>query len=216
MNGWTGEEKTTVSRQADVPMSADDELRIFARDPFRKGVYVLPCGGGVISEPRKAIYYLRSRYGDDGLRRRCLRLVRQETTCPDNGEGLLEGVWSTATGILYHLADEEVLAELWLVFQSQARNRPELPHDGSYCILGSVESLIVLISNRLQRPLPTGVRPLPPDGGASLLWSDEPPPSAWELLLLPLAFSVDLILISVEILGDLARRCFHRLHLSRK
>jgi hypothetical protein len=51
-------------------------VQSFICDLKRNGIYVLPCGGGVIDEPRQAIYILKDKYGEDGLRRLCIEIVR--------------------------------------------------------------------------------------------------------------------------------------------
>jgi len=115
----------------------EKERKRFIRDLFEYGVYVLPCGGGVFSEPRHAIYYLEDKYGRNGLLYGCWELVQN-----DNIE-LPEGVGGTAWGVVYHLADDAFLSQL-----IAERTEHRFDH------------LIAYSCHRLKRPVPDGIAPL--------------------------------------------------------
>ena len=83
----------------------EDELALFVYRLFRDGVYVLPCGGGVISEPREAIKRLAGKYDRDDLNRLCLEIVHRQAE--PGGFDFPEGVLGTATGIIEYLPDEK-------------------------------------------------------------------------------------------------------------
>jgi hypothetical protein len=92
--------------KARTPIDPEEELALFVYRVFREGVYVLPCGGGVISEPREAIDRLAGWYDRDDLKRLCLEIVRRNAE--PYGLDLPEGVWGTVTGILDHLPYEDL------------------------------------------------------------------------------------------------------------
>lgn len=109
----------------------------FVRDLFEYGVYVLPCGGGVISEPRHAIFHLRRKYGKEGLCRGCLELIRNDD------DEWPEGVYGTAWHVVCRLADEAFLDRLL----AERRDK-------------RLDRLIAALCHRLKRPLPEGIAPL--------------------------------------------------------
>lgn len=86
--------------QARTPADPEEELALFVYRLARRGVYVLPCGGGVISEPREAMDRLGGWYDRDDLERLCSEIVRRNAG--RGGFDLPEGVWGTVTGILDH------------------------------------------------------------------------------------------------------------------
>lgn len=141
----------------------------FSRDLFRHGVYVLPCGGGVIPEPRRAIGELEGRYGREGLLREARKLLFEASL----EESYPEGSLSTASGILYHLADRDLYRELvgargeWLA-RAQEEGRGVPGEGGLNRRLERLQNLIGGISNRLRLPLPEGVPALDPQMEFSL------------------------------------------------
>jgi hypothetical protein len=86
-----------------TPVDPEEELALFVYRLSRDGVYVLACGGGVISEPKEAIERLAGCYGHDDLQRLCSEIVRRRAQ--PYGFDLPEGVWGTIAGILEHLDD---------------------------------------------------------------------------------------------------------------
>jgi hypothetical protein len=63
-----------VKKRASI--NSEDELALFVCRLVRHGVDVLPCGGGVISEPKVAIERLANWYSRDDLERLCLKTTR--------------------------------------------------------------------------------------------------------------------------------------------
>jgi hypothetical protein len=92
--------------KARTPVDPEEELALFVYRLVQHGVYVLPCGGGVISEPREAIDRLTGRYDRDDLQRLCSKIVRRHAR--SGGFDLPEGVWGTVSGILDHLPDDNL------------------------------------------------------------------------------------------------------------
>ncbi|MHC5006905.1 MAG: hypothetical protein ACYTGF_06050 [Planctomycetota bacterium] len=123
----------------------------FAVDLFLFGLHILPCGGGVIPEPRRAVRTLKRKYGQEGLVRESKILLFES---PLDSE-YPEGTRSVATGIIYHLADKELFRDLvetrsqWL----------EDPGDLSGRIR-TIEALISGIAFRLKLPCPEGLSPV--------------------------------------------------------
>lgn len=125
----------------------------FARDLFRHGVYVLPCGGGVISEPRRALAELERRYGREGLLRES-RILLLEAPC----EGPYpEGSEAVAMGIIYHLAEGELLRDLVETRRRWLESDVDLPGR-----MRTIETLISGIAPKLGLPCPEGVAPMDP------------------------------------------------------
>ena len=91
-------------------MDPEDELALFLCRLFRHGVYVLPCGGGVISEPEQAIDCMMGWYNRDDLKRLCLEIVHRKAA--PGGFNLPEEISNTVAGILHHLPDEN-LGDPW-------------------------------------------------------------------------------------------------------
>jgi hypothetical protein len=176
-------------------------LQLFTRDLNKYGIYVLPCGGGVISEPRNAIYLLKDTYGLEGLRRLCLDIVR----CGVSGEDLTlgEGIWSTAAGILYHLADKNVYRELVFIYRQQARMKEQSVCKFNTTLFDSIEFLISCICRRLDKPLPDDIRDVAYEDEVSCFWSEESPVSL--ILLLPVLF-IMLIMFCAHSVGRFWKR----------
>lgn len=118
---------------------------------FRHGIHVLGCGGGVISEPRRAIRELSYPFGRDGLIAEAWRYLFE----PIEGEPQPEGTGVTAMGILYELADAAFYARLvaererWLAEGEEGEGRA-----------ATAELVIRGIASRLDLPLPEGVEPI--------------------------------------------------------
>jgi hypothetical protein len=113
-------------------MSLDEA---FIRELVSQGTCMLPCGGAIISEPRRAIFNLQQKYGNGALRQKCLALVTRRAELP-------EGVECVAKGIVYHLADEAFLDTLLASNQE-----------------GSLDPLIAAVCSKLNQLLPAGVKP---------------------------------------------------------
>jgi hypothetical protein len=123
----------------------------FAADLFCCGVHVLPCGGGVIPEPRRAVRELKRKYGQEGLLRESKILLFESPL----DSKYPEGTRSVATGILYRLADGELLRDL-----VETRSRwLQSPGDLSDRIR-AIEGLISGIAFTLRLPCPEGLSPV--------------------------------------------------------
>ncbi len=133
-----------------------EHVQEFSRELFRNGVHVLGCGGGVIPEPRKAIVRLKRRYGESGLRDRCMEICMLPEAVRSN---LPEGVLQVVHGILYHLGDERVLKTLCEHIHADSAGFQE-GVDGEYAHqLGRINTLIAGLSMKLNHSLPPGVPP---------------------------------------------------------
>jgi hypothetical protein len=81
-----------------TPADPEEELALLVYRLDRHGVYVLPCGGGVISEPREAVDRLADWYDRDDLQRLCSKIVRPYAR--SDGFDLPEGVWGMVSDVL--------------------------------------------------------------------------------------------------------------------
>jgi len=140
------------------------EMKKFAKDLFRSGVYVLGCGGGVISQPRRALGALKPEYELDELLRLSMEMLFEQPTdwrCP-------EGTIGTARGIICHIGDADLVQRLlcmreeWLPTpgEAPADNDPEQALRASK--VEHVEVLVAGLSSRLGLPLPEGIAPMHP------------------------------------------------------
>jgi len=164
----------STDSQPDLPRgsSLPDPLKDFSRELFQEGVYVLDCGGGVIPEPRWAILRLKRRYGETGLRDRCLGICA--LPAPAQAQ-LPEGVWESAHGVLFHLGDEATLAKLVTLHRANTEPEHALSNDANHHGLGSIETLVAALSRKLGLPPPEGVRPLTGSNWRDLFCPDNEP-----------------------------------------
>ncbi len=124
------------------------EINIFTKELFHYGVRILICGGGVSFHPGEALSVLSMKYKKDKL----LQLSKQvafETflKCP-------EGTVEVARGIIYHLADKELLDELIALRQQRLKEMPPANYKED---TQGIEELIDEICSRLEIPYPEGV-----------------------------------------------------------
>lgn len=75
------------------PVDPEDELALFIYRVVRNGIYVPPCGGGVIPEPERAIESLGVEYGRKKLGCLCGEVMSRFDGMDDRR--LPEGVWNT-------------------------------------------------------------------------------------------------------------------------
>jgi hypothetical protein len=144
------------------------EIRAFARDLARHGLYVLPCGGGAHPEPRRALRGLLPRYGRDATALLSLAALTDFHEVVPCAETRL-----VAAGVLYHLADDWLLGHvlnarrrlLGSECQPQAREYPDR--------LGLLEDVIAGVCKRLGKALPRGIDELDEIDEFALFW-DEP------------------------------------------
>ena len=131
----------------------------FVRQLVEYGRHILACGGGVISEPDRAIKELKGRYGQAGLCDRCFALVFEQ---PPDAE-YPEGIVGTAWGILYRLGDDAMLQKLLEMrdrLQQLAPATPPAEEWRPHAPLDRYDQLIAGLCHRLHQPLPEGVTPL--------------------------------------------------------
>lgn len=115
----------------------------------------------MIPEPRSAIGSLKYKYGKDGLLWGAyLIYVREKDVLK---KPLLEGTESVVCGILYYLGNQELLEKLIAFYRKEVEAGEPSVTDPKQYHLGSSETLVAGISDRLGRPLPEGVRPLSPE-----------------------------------------------------
>lgn len=131
-----------------------------ARDLVKSGRYVLPCGGGVFPEPRRAVSELLEKYGEEGLRECCLLYLFDHSTDMEYPEGTDK----TAEGIVYLLADKETIPKL-LQIRERLENLPPLrkPVDDYRYVRNPLERcewLLAAVCYRLNKPLPDGILPI--------------------------------------------------------
>ena len=156
--------------------SSQEELGLFARDLFDEGVYVLPCGGGIMCNARRAFSHIRWTYGRE-------RLIRLSTAVALNpyarDDSYPEGIQAVAYDMLYLLADKPLLeklicfhrtfvAELSTSSSPVAQPRPYIATTKSSDVLRRLDRLIAGICNKLNQPCPEGIRPLDRETEASL------------------------------------------------
>lgn len=147
--------------EAGGAFSQKTDLDEFARDLFKYGVHVLACGGGVVPEPRSAIRSLNYKYGKDGLLWGAYLIYVGEKDVLK--KPLLEGTGSVVFGILYYLGNQELLQKLISVYRKEVNAGDPSVTDPKDYHLGSSETLVAGICDRMGRPLPVGIRPLSPE-----------------------------------------------------
>ena len=141
-----------------------EDVAGFARELEAFGVYDLPCGGGFITDPEKAAWWLRWGYGREGAASRCQNLLARGPLASDQ-EGRRVAL---ACDVLYRLGDATTIEELrrWrgelLCLQASSGGAtsgdPEVQKRLSYA-----ESLIAGLCQRLGREIPDGIQPLDED-----------------------------------------------------
>ena len=134
------------------------EMDEFVHELHLDGMYVLPCGGGAINEPVRAIRKLEPKYGKAGLVRLSMELAFE---MPDEDIHPLETV-SVALGILYHLADNALLEKLITMREEWMGTGGDAAHEESDKPMWRIEPLISGLCNRLNHPYPDGIEPLHP------------------------------------------------------
>ncbi len=155
-----------MNSRSRTPCSDSEAVAAFAQDLVHHGLYVLPCGGGVIAEPRRAIQGLVPRYGRDAAALLSLAVL---TESPE--VSFLEGTRWIAAGVMYHLADEWLLMHVREAWERMTRR--DVKADESDEALHLIESVIAGASGRLSRPLPKGITELDEMEEYYLFW-DEP------------------------------------------
>ncbi len=146
------------------------ELVEFANELIRHGAYILPCGGGITAEPRRAILELSSRYGRDELVRLCWELLFEVS--PDDIP-LHQEASSVAHGMLYHLADAALLRRLLGVYRSGRAGKDKVAKHRERR-LELIETLIAGVCHRLELPYPEGIEPLDPQVEHALFLDEDP------------------------------------------
>jgi hypothetical protein len=135
----------------------------FVRELVRHGRYVLPCGGGVIAEPQRAIDELQGRYGQAGLCERCFTLMFEQSADAEYPEG----IGNTAMGILCRLGDRLTLQKLMglrhRLLQTETGTNPAEMWQRGNMPPDRCDWLIAALCHRLHQPLPDGVAPLTDD-----------------------------------------------------
>jgi hypothetical protein len=135
-------------RQADdtVRATLSPDLQQFVAELFDHGLYVLPCGGGALSEPLLALSSLEPLYGREELCRLSLELlldVPRELARPVE-------VLKVATGLLYHVGDVAALERL-----KAALTRPLCKANHHL-----IQTAVAGLCSRFGLHLPEGVTPL--------------------------------------------------------
>lgn len=143
------------------PTMHDAAMRSLVRDVATNGVHVLPCGGGVFPDPRRALDVLEAKHGRAVLRTLCLEFCMD----PSKSGGVPEAVDFAIAGMLCLMADREMLDRL-------VRFHAERPAGRS---LRLVEPLIASLCRRLDVPRPPGVPALDPQDESMMFCADDPP-----------------------------------------
>jgi hypothetical protein len=128
-----------------------DKIEAFAEELFHTGVRVLACGGGVTAHPVEAISKLTKKYTPQQLIRLSMELVFETPLDKEFPEG---AAW-VAEGIIYHLADKDLLQELKSMREQLINKKIERR-------LEDIEELIAGICGRLELPYPEGIEALDP------------------------------------------------------
>lgn len=140
-----------------------DAMKTLVRDVAAHGVHVLPCGGGVFPDPRRALDVLEARHGRAELRALCLEFCMD----PSKAGATSEAVDFAIAGMLCLMADREMLDRL-------AQFHAERLAEGR--TLHLVEPLIASLCRRLDAPRPPGVPPLDPRDESMTFCADDPLP----------------------------------------
>jgi hypothetical protein len=157
--GWAGIRITFRRRRLPLglpPLYYDP----FVRELEEHGRYVLPCGGGVICEPDRAIKELRREYGPADLCDRCFSLLFEQ---PPDAQ-YPEGIDSTALGIVFRLGNQPMLRKLvemrQRLLQLPAVTQPAAGWRRQITPLEHCDLLIAGLCHRLHQSLPAGIPPL--------------------------------------------------------
>ncbi len=138
-----------------------EDVADFAREVEEFGVYDLPCGGGFITDPEKAAWWLRLGYGRAGAASRCRNLLSQGPLASEQ-EGRRVGL---ACDVLYRLGDATTIEGLRRLrgelLRLQASSGGATSGDSNVQTrLGYAERLIAGLCQRLGLEIPDGIPPL--------------------------------------------------------
>lgn len=142
-----------------------DYIDEFTKDLYSVGVYDLPCGGGIITNPIGVSRWLRLGYGRKGAISGCVRLLSEGPLTNDR-ERL---VVSLATSVLYRLGNLTTIDRLQglrnelLHTLASSEGAPQIQLDAK-TRLAYVEALVAGLCQRYNVGLPTGISPLNDDG----------------------------------------------------
>lgn len=142
-----------------------ENIADFSRDMEHFGIYDLPCGGGIITNPSGATRWLRRGYGQRGAEYRCILLLSKGPLTSEK-EKIIFGL---AQCSLYKLGDsitierlQKLRIELLQALSSSgttAQSRSDM-----LTRLKDVEALIAGLCQRLGMVIPDDIPPLDEDG----------------------------------------------------
>ena len=142
-----------------------EDIEDFSRHLEYFGVYDLPCGGGIITNPGGATRWLRRGYGQKGTVSRCILLLSKGPFTNDL-EKIITGV---ACGVLYKLGNLTSIEKLrklrneFLQELSSPDATPEIQSD-IQTRLKYIEALIAGLCQRLGMVIPDDIPALDEDG----------------------------------------------------
>ena len=141
------------------------DIKDFSRNLEHFGVYDLPCGGGIITNPGTATRWLKRGYGQKGTIIRCMLLLSEGPFASD----LEKNIAGVACDVLYRLGNsasiEQLLKlrdDLLMVLSSHettSQNRSVIQTKLKY-----IEALIAGLCKRLNIGVPDGITPLDEEG----------------------------------------------------
>ena len=142
-----------------------EDIEDFSRDLEHFGVYDLPCGGGIITNPGGATRWLRRGYGQKGVASRCILLLSKGPFTKDL-EKIITGV---ACDVLYRLGDSASIEQLRKLRNEllQAFSSPEATSETQSDVqtrLKYTEALIAGLCQRLNIEAPESITPLDKEG----------------------------------------------------
>ena len=142
-----------------------DHIEEFTNDIYSVGVYDLPCGGGIITNPIGVSRWLRLGYGRKRAISGCVRLLSEGPLTNDR-ERLVVGL---ATSVLYRLGNLTTIDRLQglrneLLHTLASSEGASQTQSDAKTRLAYVEALVAGLCQRYNVDLPTGISPLNDDG----------------------------------------------------
>lgn len=141
-----------------------ENIEGFSQSIDHFGIYDLPCGGGIITNPKVATRWLRWGYGQKGAASRCILLLSKGPLTNDREKVIV----SLARQVLYRLGDSTTIDQLQGLHKellqplSSSETNPQSRSD-IQTRLKYTEVLIAGLCQRLSIEIPDDIPPLDED-----------------------------------------------------
>lgn len=133
----------------------------FRRQLLASGLYVLPCGGGILVDPPRAAAQLRWLHA----RERMIEAAWQIFLTEPRDDEVSQAAFDLARGLLYTVGDGALIERLLLQLPQPAAYGGLGQERGSAPVrldlpTGEMRTLVAALCKRLHRPCPPGISPL--------------------------------------------------------